>query len=143
MIDVQTMTSFHRNTKRQGRGTDPLQHRRGAKVPSLSHNEKGDVARHCLSLLRANLTPGQHCSAQKEGAKMISKLLVLSSSVALLASQNVVAFVPFIDGGKDMPKLYDGWFNDQIAKQASTAVSKAIGSGKVIDNLKCDGPFWW
>ena len=29
-----------------------------------------------------------------------------------------------------MPKLYDGWFNDQIAKQASTAVSKAIAAGK-------------
>ena len=41
------------------------------------------------------------------------------------------AFVPFIDGGKTMPKLYDGWFNDQIAKQASTAVSKAISNGKV------------
>ena len=30
-----------------------------------------------------------------------------------------------------MPKLYDGWFNDQISKQASTAVSKAISAGKV------------
>jgi len=30
-----------------------------------------------------------------------------------------------------MPKLYDGYFNDQIAKQASTAVSKAIAAGKV------------
>jgi len=29
-----------------------------------------------------------------------------------------------------MPKLYDGWFNQQISKQASTAVSKAIGAGK-------------
>jgi len=29
-----------------------------------------------------------------------------------------------------MPKLYDGWFNEQIAKQASTAVSKAVASGK-------------
>lgn len=29
-----------------------------------------------------------------------------------------------------MPKLYDGWFNDQIAKQASTAISKAVGAGK-------------
>lgn len=38
-------------------------------------------------------------------------------------------FVPFIDGGKEMPKLYDGWFNEQIAKQASTAVSKAIRAG--------------
>uniref|UniRef100_A0A7S1UZ45 DUF1995 domain-containing protein n=1 Tax=Grammatophora oceanica TaxID=210454 RepID=A0A7S1UZ45_9STRA len=29
-----------------------------------------------------------------------------------------------------MPALYNGWFNDQIVKQASTAVSKAIGAGK-------------
>lgn len=28
-----------------------------------------------------------------------------------------------------MPKLYDGWFNEQIAKQASTAVGKAIAAG--------------
>ena len=41
------------------------------------------------------------------------------------------AFVPFIDGGKGMPKLYDGWFNEQIAKQAATAMSKAIAAGKV------------
>ncbi len=41
------------------------------------------------------------------------------------------AFVPFLDGGKVMPKLYDGWFNEQIAKQASTAVSKATAAGKV------------
>mmetsp|Transcript_24591 Transcript_24591/g.23627 ORF Transcript_24591/g.23627 Transcript_24591/m.23627 type:complete len:299 (-) Transcript_24591:201-1097(-) len=40
------------------------------------------------------------------------------------------SLIPFIDGGKGMPKLYDGWFNDQISKQASTAVSKAIAAGK-------------
>lgn len=40
------------------------------------------------------------------------------------------ALVPFIDGGKSMPKLYDGWFNEQISKQAATAVSKAIAAGK-------------
>jgi hypothetical protein len=42
----------------------------------------------------------------------------------------VNALVPFIDGGKGMPKLYDGWFNEQVAKQASTSVSKAIAAGK-------------
>ena len=44
-------------------------------------------------------------------------------------------FVPLIDGGKDMPKLYNGWFNDQIAKQASSAVSRAIAAGKVSSFL--------
>uniref|UniRef100_A0A7S3Q0R4 DUF1995 domain-containing protein n=1 Tax=Chaetoceros debilis TaxID=122233 RepID=A0A7S3Q0R4_9STRA len=39
------------------------------------------------------------------------------------------AFVPFIDGGKGMPKLYDAWFNEQICKQASTAIGKAIAAG--------------
>ena len=41
------------------------------------------------------------------------------------------AFVPFIDGGKGMPKLYDAWFNEQICKQASTAIGKAIAAGNV------------
>jgi hypothetical protein len=52
--------------------------------------------------------------------------------VILLISlcQAAFSFVPLIDGGKGMPKLYDGWFNEQIAKQASTAVSKAIAAGK-------------
>jgi hypothetical protein len=27
------------------------------------------------------------------------------------------AFVPFLDGGKEMPALYSGWLNGQIAKQ--------------------------
>lgn len=30
-----------------------------------------------------------------------------------------------------MPKIYDGWFNGQIAKQAQASVSKAIASGKM------------
>ena len=53
---------------------------------------------------------------------------VLLAVVFPVAAQ---AFVPLIDGGKSMPKLYDAYFNDQIAKQASTAVSKAIADGKV------------
>lgn len=39
-------------------------------------------------------------------------------------------FVPLIDGGTKLPKLYDAWFNDQIAKQASTAVAKAVAAGE-------------
>jgi len=54
------------------------------------------------------------------------RLLVL---VALL--NGIHGLIPLIDGGKSMPKLYDGWFNEQIAKQAGTAVGKAIASGKV------------
>lgn len=48
----------------------------------------------------------------------------------LLLPAHVSSFVPFIDGGKGMPKLYDGWFNEQVAKQASAAVGRAISAGK-------------
>lgn len=41
---------------------------------------------------------------------------------------NCSAFVPLIDGGKDIPKLYDGYFNSQIAKQLATAVSRATSN---------------
>ena len=37
-----------------------------------------------------------------------------------------------------MPKLYQGWFDDQIAKQASTAISKALSSG--IKNMEVQFP---
>ena len=56
------------------------------------------------------------------------KLLILNLISILSVTEG---FLPFIDGGKGMPQLYDGWFNDQIGKQASTAVSKAMAAGKV------------
>ena len=37
-----------------------------------------------------------------------------------------------------MPKLYQGWFNEQIAKQASTSISKAISSG--VRNMEVQFP---
>lgn len=40
------------------------------------------------------------------------------------------ALIPLIDGGKTIPKLYNCYFDSQLAKQASTAVGKAIGAGK-------------
>lgn len=48
----------------------------------------------------------------------------------IVLCSNCNAFIPLIDGGKGMPKLYDGWFNEQVSKQAATAVSKAIAAGK-------------
>ena len=53
------------------------------------------------------------------------KNFVLLLSLAATGS----ALVPLLDGGKSMPKCYDGWMNDQIAKQASTAISNAISAG--------------
>lgn len=48
----------------------------------------------------------------------------------LIGAYQVSGFVPLIDGGKGMPKLYDGWFNEQVSKQAATAVSRAVSAGK-------------
>ena len=51
--------------------------------------------------------------------------------IALLISliSTCDGLVPLIDGGKQLPALYQGWMNEQIAKQASTAISKAMGDG--------------
>jgi len=61
---------------------------------------------------------------------MTKRLLALALAVLLGAS--VECFVPLIDGGKDIPSLknYKCYFDAQIAKQAATAVGKAIASGK-------------
>mmetsp|Transcript_24389 Transcript_24389/g.57203 ORF Transcript_24389/g.57203 Transcript_24389/m.57203 type:complete len:293 (+) Transcript_24389:35-913(+) len=48
----------------------------------------------------------------------------------LLVVCPVAAFIPLIDGGKGMPALYNGWNNEQLSKQAASAVSRAIGAGK-------------
>lgn len=50
----------------------------------------------------------------------------------LLANSLVLsdAFVPFIDGGKEIPTFYKSWFDDQLGKQAASAVQRAISSGK-------------
>jgi len=56
--------------------------------------------------------------------------LKTSTAALLCLTLSVEALVPFIDGGKGMPQLYDGWINEQIAKQARTAVGKAIMAGK-------------
>ena len=57
--------------------------------------------------------------------------LVALVTVALgVAIRSVDALIPLIDGGKGIPKIYGGYFDEQIAKQACTAVSKAIAAGK-------------
>mmetsp|Transcript_17364 Transcript_17364/g.38041 ORF Transcript_17364/g.38041 Transcript_17364/m.38041 type:complete len:282 (+) Transcript_17364:212-1057(+) len=58
---------------------------------------------------------------------ILVSVLALSSSSSLFCH----ALIPFLDGGKDIPKLYNGYFNSQIAKQAATAVGAAISSGKI------------
>lgn len=56
---------------------------------------------------------------------MMRSFLLLVAAVG-----SAQAFMPMFDGGSKMPELYNGWFNDQIAKQASTAVGKAVAAGK-------------
>jgi methionine salvage enolase-phosphatase E1 len=61
-------------------------------------------------------------------------LWLLAALVLMVVSSpdhQVQALIPFLDGGKDIPKLYNGYFDSQIAKQASTAVRAAISSGKI------------
>jgi hypothetical protein len=40
------------------------------------------------------------------------------------------SLISLIDGGKTIPKLYNCYFDSQLAKQASTAVARAIAAGK-------------
>jgi hypothetical protein len=61
---------------------------------------------------------------------MCFRSVLLLVTVLAVQSVSVDALVPFIDGGKGIPKLYEGYFNEQIAKQAATAVSKAVSAGK-------------
>ena len=56
--------------------------------------------------------------------------MFVKTLVLLSMSAYALALVPFIDGGKGMPALYNGWLNEQIAKQARTAVGKAVAAGK-------------
>lgn len=58
---------------------------------------------------------------------LFSILLLFTCSTKLAT---VSALVPFIDGGKNIPTLYKCYFDAQIAKQAASAVSKAVAAGK-------------
>ncbi|OEU09928.1 hypothetical protein FRACYDRAFT_248179 [Fragilariopsis cylindrus CCMP1102] len=61
---------------------------------------------------------------------MISSLLMLMLVILIAVVPGAQSLIPFLDGGKDIPKLYNGYFDSQIAKQAATAVGAAISSGK-------------
>ena len=63
---------------------------------------------------------------------------LLLSTLSLLLLPAATALIPLIDGGKSMPSLYNGWFNGQISKQASTAISKATSAG--LTNMEVQFP---
>ena len=58
-----------------------------------------------------------------------SSRLLWIASLSVFIAHNTYALIPLIDGGKQLPVLYQGWMNEQIAKQASTAIGKAVGDG--------------
>lgn len=62
------------------------------------------------------------------------KVSIIHIDFALLfaVASPTSAFIPLIDGGKGMPKLYDGWFNDQISKQAASAVGRAVAARRWV-----------
>lgn len=55
---------------------------------------------------------------------MIARMFLI-----FLIVQLANALVPFIDGGTDIPKFYQSYYDEKIAKQAATAVQKAIAAG--------------
>jgi hypothetical protein len=55
---------------------------------------------------------------------MTRSLLILLVTVPLAQ-----ALIPMIDGGTEIPVFYKSWMDDRIAKQAATAVQKAISAG--------------
>ena len=62
-------------------------------------------------------------------AVIFRTMMVRFICALLLIACPATAFIPLIDGGKGMPKLYDGWFNDQLSKQAASAVSRVSSDG--------------
>lgn len=95
-----------------------------------------EVALSILTILATLLTSAATIPTKRAmgRSKVGGYSISISSKWVLVASTllttTATAFVPFLDGGSGMPKLYDGWFNEQVAKQASTAVGKAVSAGK-------------
>ena len=82
-------------------------------------------------------------SSSSSSCPVVLRLLLLSlvtfvgCGTTKTGVSTVSAFIPLLDGGKDFPTLsnnkqltYQAYFNQQIAKQASAAVSRAVNSGK-------------
>ena len=57
-------------------------------------------------------------------------LLVLLALLAPYHRHGVHGLIPLLDGGRAMPKMYGGYFDEQISKQACAAISRAISAGK-------------
>lgn len=75
--------------------------------------------------------PTHRVSPNLENCNSIVALFFLGSLTCVLyrTSLHLYLYI-FCSGGKGMPKMYGGYFDEQIAKQASTAVGKAIAAGK-------------
>lgn len=62
----------------------------------------------------------------------------LISLLLLVQPTPTTPLIPLLTGGKSMPTLYTGWFNDQISKQCSASISRAISAG--ITNMEVQFP---
>ena len=51
--------------------------------------------------------------------------------ILIAGAHGVSAFFSFGENGRGFPKLYEGWFDGQVAKQVSSAVGKAHSAGFV------------
>jgi Domain of unknown function (DUF1995) len=74
--------------------------------------------------MKNRMSGGKSCS----GLRLLPILLRLLQ--VTLWPARTTALLSFIDGGKEIPTLYNAYYNGQIAKQAATAVSKAVTAGK-------------
>eukprot|EP00977_Amphora_coffeiformis_P015759 scaffold4707_cov164-Amphora_coffeaeformis.AAC.33 len=83
-------------------------------------------------VIRSHFTWYFQNSCRRHTRILSAMMMMVSKTLAVLfcLTLSVEALVPFFDGGKGVPKLYDGWINEQIAKQARTAVGKAVAAGK-------------
>ena len=69
-------------------------------------------------------------TTRRTWASALAFWMFLAALALCINVSGVEALVPFLTGGSDIPKLYGGYFDQQIAKQAATAVGAAISKGK-------------
>jgi len=55
--------------------------------------------------------------------------------ILITTCHGVSAFFSFGDNGSRFPKLYEGWFDGQVAKQVQSAVAKASSAGIVSASI--------
>ncbi len=62
--------------------------------------------------------------------RALALALLAVSQLLACGPRPVSCLLPFIDGGKGMPKMYDSYFDERITKQANAALIRAISAGR-------------